>query len=161
MPEEEIEKIRQTLLSECSKPEEAVQKSSTQAKEADSEAEKIATAQTENESTKDEIEESEAAEAEDKEGDTLSDQKEGSAKEGKKPQRTPSIDALLRARRSLVSLVSQQLSSPFDVSLNGVETGEVEAVIKAMGPQNKVIIEHNISKIMINSGIQIPEGSVN
>lgn len=57
-------------------------------------------------------------------------------------KKVPSIDALLRARRSLTSLVSKHLKSPFDIAFKGVESGDVEAVIRARRKFDKVGNRH-------------------
>ena len=46
-------------------------------------------------------------------------------------QKPPAVDALLRARRSLIELLTSRIQGPFDVGLRGIESGEIEAVIKA------------------------------
>ena len=81
---------------------------------------------------------------------TLADSEAGHAEENpedkaskesaglKKKEKTKSLDALLKARKSLIQEVSQQLDKPFDVSLNGVETGEIEAVVKAKWEYDQV-----------------------
>jgi len=50
----------------------------------------------------------------------------------------PALDGLLRARAALEELLEPQLRGGFLVSLNGVETGEIEAVVRAKGPGDEV-----------------------
>ena len=63
-----------------------------------------------------------------------------SEKKPEKKDRILGLDALLQARKNLLSVVSQQLSTPFDVSLNGIESGDIEAVLKARWPHDQVFL---------------------
>lgn len=53
------------------------------------------------------------------------------SKEEYKKVKVASIDALLKARQDLVNVLRPRVRRPFDVSLQGVESGQIEAVIKA------------------------------
>ena len=53
-------------------------------------------------------------------------------------QKPPAVDALIRARQSLIELLTPRLQEGFDVSLRDVETGEIEAVIKAQQGRARV-----------------------
>ena len=103
-----VEEIKAVLLSGFSEQEEKVDK---KAAVAESEAEKEASPE---------------------------DKASKESEEVKKKEKTKSLDALLRARKSLIQAVSKQLDKPFDVSLNGVETGEIEAVVKARWEYDQV-----------------------
>jgi len=54
----------------------------------------------------------------------------------KKP--SPTLEGLLRARAALERLLEPQLQGSFLVSLNGVESGEIEAVVRARGKEDEV-----------------------
>ena len=53
-------------------------------------------------------------------------------------QKPPAIDALLRVRRSLIELLTPRIQEAFDVGLRGIESGEIEAVIKAQQDSTRV-----------------------
>ena len=59
-------------------------------------------------------------------------------KKRKKKEKRNSLDALLRARKALMEEIRQHLDKPFDVSFNSVETGEIEAVVKAKWEYDQV-----------------------
>lgn len=51
---------------------------------------------------------------------------------------SPTLEGLLRARAALERLLEPQLQGSFLVSLNGVESGEIEAVVRARGRGDEV-----------------------
>lgn len=118
MPEEAIEGIKQALPSEFGEEKKA-QVSSKEASKAGSSA-------------------------------TTGEQFEAADQESKykkKREKMNSLDALLRAREALMEQVSQQLDKPFDVSLNGVETWEIEAMLKAKWEYDQVLILRLCSQV--------------
>ena len=116
LPQERIEKIKQELLAEFARSDENPRP------EIDQSAESSSKAATTKEDT------AEPASTEESESKSAQPAK----------QKVPGIDGLLRARRSLVGLIGEQLQTPFDVTFNGVESGDIEAVIKARWQSNQV-----------------------
>lgn len=119
LPQEEVDRIKHTLISECSRagdePKNSKDKGATPTESQDTEA-----------------------------GQVDNKAQEAQLPQAEEKKRVPSLDGLLKARKSLKALISQQLDRTFDVSFNGVETGEVEAVVKARWQHDEVrfIIAH-------------------
>lgn len=116
LPAEEIANIERTLLEECGTPN---QQSSESESASAAKAPEEATAST-------------ADNPEEKAGSP--DEKEADSAEKKTPEKkvpAPALDALLRARRALTAALKAKVAVPFEISLTGLETGEVEAVIRA------------------------------
>ena len=66
-------------------------------------------------------------------GEERSGEKESGEESAEEKKPTPAVDALLRARRELEAVLRPLLSCSFEIGLRGIESGEVEAVIKAAG----------------------------
>lgn len=113
MPQEEVEKIKKTLLAAfklADSPRAGAKTSPEADRKPDSEAE-------------------------------ASDSKpEAEEQKEEKKEKASSLTELLRARTAVMALVKKQLDKPFDVSLNGVESGEIEAVVKARWQYDQVIL---------------------
>ena len=104
----DIEGIKQTLLSDCSKVE---------GEQPGSQASSTSGSEPEDSSN------TEAG----KDPGGIGDESEQKADR----KRMAGLDALLKARRSLQASVAELTSQDFDISFNGVETGDIEAVIRA------------------------------
>ena len=89
-----------------------------------------------------------------KEGDEQKDgAEEKPAEAAKKP--SPALAGLLRARAAVEGLLEPQLHSGFLVSLNGVETGDIEAVVRARNPSDEVGFSEFIWELQtIHGGLQ-------
>ena len=66
-------------------------------------------------------------------------------KEEEKKAKVASIDAILKARQDLIAVLKSRTDRSFDVSLQGVQTGQIEAVVKDRQQQVRVAQASNLS----------------
>lgn len=158
VPQEDVSRIRESLLDQFLTPEQLETQgkkpqngAEAQPSNQESKASNSATSENESEGVlnkdasegklpenKDEtLQEDESKSPETSANETQNEAETEEKKDEYKKVKVASIDALLKARQDLIAMIKSKTKRAFDVSLQGVDTGQIEAVIKARQSQVK------------------------